>query len=62
VQNLQQFYWDEAQVNRELGKRMERAWSDVLAVHKEKRINLRQAAYMIAIDRVARAESLRGFE
>jgi glutamate dehydrogenase (NAD(P)+) len=62
VQNLQQFYWDEAQVNRELGKRMERAWSDVLAVHKEKGINLRQAAYVIAIDRVARAESLRGFE
>jgi len=31
-------------------------------VHKEKGINLRQAAYVIAIDRVARAESLRGFE
>ncbi len=62
VQNLQQFYWDEEQVNRELAKRMEKAWNEVLAVHKEKNVDLRKAAYVIAIDRVARAESLRGFE
>jgi glutamate dehydrogenase (NAD(P)+) len=62
VQNLQQFYWDEDQVNRELAKRMARAWESVLTVHKEKQIALRRAAYIIAIDRVARAESLRGFE
>jgi glutamate dehydrogenase (NAD(P)+) len=62
VQNLQQFYWDEEQVNRELAKRMERAWNEVAAVHKERKIDLRRAAYLIAIDRVARAESLRGFE
>jgi glutamate dehydrogenase (NAD(P)+) len=62
VQNLQQFYWDEEQVNRELAKRMERAWNEVRAVQREKGIDLRRAAYVIAIDRVARAESLRGFE
>jgi glutamate dehydrogenase (NAD(P)+) len=62
VQNLQQFYWDEEQVNRELAKRMEKAWNEVLMVHKEKKVDLRKAAYVIAIDRVARAESLRGFE
>jgi glutamate dehydrogenase (NAD(P)+) len=62
VQNLQQFFWDEEQVNRELAKRMERAWGEVLAVHKERQVDLRRAAYIIAIDRVARAESLRGFE
>src|SRR6185295_301537 len=62
VQNLQQFYWDEEQVNRELGKRMARAWENVHGVHLEKKVNLREAAYVIAIDRVARAESLRGFE
>jgi len=49
-------------VNRELAKRMEKAWTAVLAVHKDKKIDLRRAAYIIAIDRVARAESLRGFE
>jgi len=62
VQNLQQFYWDEEQVNRELAKRMQRAWSEVLEVHKQRQVDLRRAAYLIAIDRVARAESLRGFE
>jgi glutamate dehydrogenase (NAD(P)+) len=62
VQNLQQFYWDEEQVNRELAKKMERAWNDVFTVHREKRVDLRKAAYIIAIDRVARAEALRGFE
>ena len=41
---------------------MEKAWSEVLAVHRDKKIDLRKAAYVIAIDRVARAESLRGFE
>ena len=55
-------YWDEEQVNRELAKRMERAWTEVRAVQQEKGIDLRRAAYVIAIDRVARAESLRGFE
>jgi glutamate dehydrogenase (NAD(P)+) len=62
VQNLQQFYWEEEQVNRELAKRMERAWGEVLDVHKQRQVDLRRAAYLIAIDRVARAESLRGFE
>nr|MDP9121845.1 glutamate dehydrogenase [Acidobacteriota bacterium] len=62
VQNLQQFYWDEEQVNRELAKRMERAWNEVFKVHRDKGVDLRRAAYLIAIDRVARAESLRGFE
>jgi glutamate dehydrogenase (NAD(P)+) len=62
VQNLQQFYWEEDQVNRELAKRMERAWGEVLEVHKQRKVDLRRAAYLIAIDRVARAESLRGFE
>ncbi len=62
VQNLQQFYWDEDQVDRELSKRMARAWDDVYAVHRDKKIDLRQAAYVLAIDRVARAERLRGFE
>jgi len=62
VQNLQQFYWDEDQVNRELRKKLDRAWDQVLEVHRERDIDLRSAAYVIAIDRVARAERLRGFE
>jgi len=62
VQNLQQFFWEEDQVNRELQKKMVRAWEHVLGTSRERSIDLRSAAYIIAIDRVARAERLRGFE
>lgn len=62
VQNLQQFFWDEEQVNRELEKRMTTAWHEVLEAHRERDTDLRSAAYIIAIDRVARAERMRGFE
>ncbi len=62
VQNLQQFFWDEDQVNQQLEKRLHRAWDSVLEVAREREIDLRRAAYIIAIDRVARAERLRGFE
>lgn len=62
VQNLQQFFWDEEQVNRELAKRMEQAWESVAEVRDERGIDYRRAAYILAIDRVARAERLRGFE
>ncbi len=62
VQNLQQFFWDEGQVNEELDKKLSDAWEHVSATQKEQNIDLRSAAYVIAIDRVARAERLRGFE
>jgi glutamate dehydrogenase (NAD(P)+) len=62
VQNLQQFFWDEDQVNRELAKRLESAWQAVSETQGERDIDYRRAAYILAIDRVARAESLRGFE
>jgi glutamate dehydrogenase (NAD(P)+) len=62
VQNLQQFFWDEDQVDRELTKRMRGAWNAVIDMQRQRDIDLRRAAYIIAIDRVARAERLRGFE
>lgn len=51
-----------AQVSRELRKKIVRAWEEVIDVHRQRQIDLRKAAYIIAIDRVARAERLRGFE
>lgn len=62
VQNLQQFFWDEEQVNRELFKRMGLAWENILHESRDREVDLRRAAYVIAIDRVARAERLRGIE
>ncbi len=60
VQNLQQFYWPEDQVNRELRKMMTTAYKEVAEVKKQKNTSYRNAAYVLAISRVARAERLRG--
>ena len=60
VQNIQQFGWDEERVNRELGRIMARATTEVYELAKEKNVSLRTAAFIIAVQRVAEAERLRG--
>ena len=60
VQNIQQFGWDEERVNGELGKIMSRATSEVYALAEEKQVSLRTAAFILAIERIAEAERLRG--
>jgi glutamate dehydrogenase (NAD(P)+) len=60
VQNLQQFYWSEEQVNQELARVMRAAYAEVSRVRRERNTTFRNAAYVVAIDRVARAERLRG--
>ncbi len=60
TQNLQQFSWEEEQVNRELRKIMTRSYQQVAALAREKKLALRVAAYILAIDKVARATRLRG--
>ena len=60
VQNIQQFGWDEERVNRELGKIMSRATSEVCELAEEKQVSLRTAAFILAIERIAEAERLRG--
>ncbi len=55
VQNLQQLRWDEAHVNAELEKKMLRAWQDVYHVFAEKKLPMRIAAYVVALDKVAEA-------
>ena len=60
VQNIQQFGWDEERVNGELGKIMSRATSEVYELAEEKQVSLRTAAFILAIERIAEAERLRG--
>ena len=66
VQDLGSFFWDEERVYRELKRVMTAAYRDMSAelarlqgLHGP-RINHRQAAYVLAIQRVARATQLRG--
>jgi len=60
AQNLQQIFWDEDYVNKELEKYMVRAYQSVAERAKKEKTSLRTAAYCIAVERVARAEKLRG--
>ena len=60
VQNLQQFRWEEDDVNAKLEKKMVSAYSEVSTLRKEKKVSFRTAAFMVAIDRVARSVKLRG--
>jgi glutamate dehydrogenase (NAD(P)+) len=61
VQNIQQFRWEEQQVNAELRKRMAAAWANVHARAVADGIPLRLAAFAIAVERVERADKLRGY-
>jgi glutamate dehydrogenase (NAD(P)+) len=60
VQGLQSFFWSEDEVNKNLEKIMVKAFQDVLAISQRREVNMRIAAYILAIDRVATATLLRG--
>jgi len=60
TQNLQQMFWEEERVLAEMEKILLRAFRSVVERSRSEKISLRAAAYEIAIERVARAEKLRG--
>jgi len=61
VQNLQQFRWDEDEINFKLKKRITKSYKDVYTFAKEHNITLRTAAFAIAIQRVVNVAKLRGW-
>ena len=60
VQNIQHLFWTEDDVNKKLKSIMVKSFNDVYKIAKEKNVNMRLAANMLAIDRVAKAVSMRG--
>jgi glutamate dehydrogenase (NAD(P)+) len=60
VQNVQQYRWDEDRVNAELRKRMRAAYVDLRAARDQYQCDLRTAAFVLAVGRVAKATELRG--
>lgn len=60
VQNLQNYYWKEEEVDERLKERMLRAYLTVLEESRSHKISLRTASYAIAIKRILEAEKLRG--
>jgi glutamate dehydrogenase (NAD(P)+) len=61
VQDRQGFFWREREVNERLQDVMENSFDHVVRYAEMHGVNNRIAAYIVAIDRVARALKLRGF-
>src|SRR5574338_82341 len=60
VQDMQSFFWTEARINESLKEIMDRAFEAVYAMSQRHDIEMRTAAYMVAVARVAGATTLRG--
>jgi len=61
VQNFYMYYWDEDRVYNTLNKKMTNAYHAVHLTSKKYSINMRQAAYIVAVGRVVEAMKLRGW-
>ncbi len=60
VQDRMGYFWSEDDVNSRLSGIMTRSFHDVLQLSKQHRVNMRTAAYMVSISRVATVHRLRG--
>lgn len=61
TQNIQQFRWERDRVDQELAKILTNAYQAVQERAAANNLTLRQAAYVIAVERVVQAIRLRGF-
>ena len=61
VQNDMNFYWTKEEVLEKLDTKMTIAFHGVLDMSLDKEVYMRDAAYMVAIDRVVKAMDLRGW-
>ena len=60
VQDLQSFFWTEAEINARLDRIMAEAYHAVMAEAEKRKVGRRVAAQVLAIGRVAEAATLRG--
>ncbi len=60
VQDMQSFFWSEQEITADLDRIIDGATAAVVALAEKQRIDLRSAATMLAVQRVAEATTLRG--
>jgi glutamate dehydrogenase (NAD(P)+) len=60
VQDLQSFFWSDEEIHQKLAVIMTRAYDNVARLARENTCDLRTAANMLAISRVAEATTMRG--
>jgi glutamate dehydrogenase (NAD(P)+) len=61
VQNDYNYYWDHDEVLHRLDMKITRAFDGILEMAQKQGVYMRDAAYMLAIDRVVKAMELRGW-
>jgi glutamate dehydrogenase (NAD(P)+) len=61
VQNSYNFYWPRMEVQQRLDEKMTRAFHGVHEMYQREKVKMRQAAYLVAVARVAEACKLRGW-
>jgi glutamate dehydrogenase (NAD(P)+) len=61
VQNAYNFYWPLQEVHQRLDEKMSRAFHGIYQMYLKEKVNMRQAAYLVSVARVAEACKLRGW-
>ena len=61
AQNIQQFRWEKERIDRELGLIMRKAYAAVREVAEKEKVDLRTAAFVLAIRRVGQAATSRTY-
>lgn len=60
VQDLQSHFWQLEDIDNELKRIMTKSFKDVVAIAEKEKVDMRLAAYILAVSRVATAVKLRG--
>ena len=61
VQNINGYYWTAEEVYQKLDQKMTKAFWDVMETMEKYKVDPRTAAYIVAVDRVAKAVKIRGW-
>lgn len=61
VQNLSSYYWPEEEVNEKLERLMVKAFGEVWDMYQKHPVDMRTAAYMVSINRIAEAIKAKGW-
>ncbi|MCJ7769340.1 MAG: glutamate dehydrogenase, partial [Dehalococcoidales bacterium] len=61
VQGLNRYFWNESEVHQRLKEKMTKAFQTVLAESLKRKVHMRLAAYIVAVNRVAETMKLRGW-
>ncbi|MBV9102680.1 MAG: Glu/Leu/Phe/Val dehydrogenase [Candidatus Eremiobacteraeota bacterium] len=60
VQDLQENFWEEEEINDRLRRKMVRAFRDTYELASKRNVDMRRGAYAVAVSRVAEATTVRG--